>query len=48
MEEYMSKDAEIIGYNYFQTLWTKNTSDDLKNLNIKERVFGEFLVGPGQ
>ena len=44
----LSNNGEILGYNYFQTFWTKGVSDEIKILNLKERVFGEFRLGPGQ
>lgn len=38
----------IIGYNYFQTFWTNAVSEQMKRANMTERVFGQFLIGPGQ
>jgi hypothetical protein len=38
----------IIGYNYYITFWTSAVSEQMKRVNMTERVFGQFLIGPGQ
>ena len=48
IKDYLSKYAEIISYNFFQTIWTKDVSKNLKIARVEERVFGEFYPGPGQ
>lgn len=48
LNELVHHSGEIISYNFFLTIWTKSVSDHLKALNCKERIFGEFIVGPGQ
>lgn len=48
IKDCLSKDAEIISYNFCQTIWTKDVSENLKFAKVEERVFGDFYSGPGQ
>ena len=48
IDELLSNSGEIISYNFFLTTWTKSVSNHFKSFNSKERIFGEFKVGPGQ
>lgn len=48
LSEILANGAEVISYNFFLTFWTKSVSDYLKLANSEDRIFGEFVLGPGQ
>ena len=48
LDEILLNSDGIVSYNFFLTTWTKSVSDNFKSKNLKERIFGEFMIGPGQ
>ena len=44
-----SSTDSVVAYNFFTTTWTRSVSEMIiAKTGLKERIFGEFIVGPGQ
>lgn len=46
----LGQDSSIVAYNFFTTTWTRSVSESIfpRIEVVKERLFGEFVLGPGQ